>query len=878
MAKPPVKKPKATPEQARQILESQRARIREKYKDDPRKRETALKLFEADPRIQAARRQAGLAPVTTSRLEVENEARKQAGLAPKRVATRKDKIKETARRTIERQKEANKDSWVPEYLRDMGAGMLSGANNGLFGLPARAAAAITGTDNDLMQEYVDQQGQRAPVTNFLGTLGTGLVTGSGAANLVTRGGARLAATASPALQKTGNVLQGLFNFKRGETAKNAGKLALTGAGFGAATEAGRGGDIGTGAVVGAGASVALGGGYKAGQYLFGKAGEVFRTSGANDFFRRYTKTPREVLERRAQEFRDRTGKEPTIYELLDLPDRKALQRLFPRMTPGQQERGADLARKRVEAIPGEVAQVVKEATRGQRKRNIQTLASAQAKARGGQTPTPDEARLAVGAADNPTRLAQLRREEARSIMGPYDARKAVDDFSELIPTTLKPGKKPGEVVEVPNDPEVAAVIRAAAGSARIRPEGEGLTIREITGMITEIKNDLSRGSVIERGVAQRAIDQLEDIIATRHPDVAPALARMNEAWAARSRQIEGMLSTGKQADLNPTNPKNLKRSENIYETPEGATGRAAGQRTELIDDLGAANAPALGTVRQLAESPTTARNIAANIGVPATARITEAARAQSESARRLAAAVKDPNFNPADLEAGDLALLAAGLNPASMAYTKARAAVVAFNRFAQGIGESRSRTLVDMLFSRDPRMTQRAIDALAKAEGGREVLRDIINSAAMMASGGTEDAGGNSDMMLPEEPAAVEDPYAEFSEEVEYPYAEFSEETDDPYAEFSEAPLGEQAVLSVFPDAEITDTLRDPESDLGKKNPGSYHINSEGAVDVRPIPGVSFTEFVETLKAEGYNVVEAIDETKNPSKHATGPHWHIVIE
>jgi hypothetical protein len=876
MAKPPAKSPKATPAQARAAYEKQRQRLVTRYADDPEKRKAALAAYESDPRIQNIRRIAGMPTVTT----------------------RRQAVKETARRVIAEDRAA--PSIVPMALRDAGGALLGSANDALFGLPARGAAAILGIDNELMQEFADQQGQRNSPINLGGTLGAGFVTGSGVARGLAAGGAKLAATGAPLAQEAGNVLQSVFQLRRGQNAANAAKLAGTGAAFGGATEAGKGRSVVEGAAIGAGTGLALGAGYKGGKFLYGKASDVLRLTGADDILRSYTNTTREALQSRIAAFRKQTGAEPTMYELLDLSDRQSLQKVFGRLDRGQQERGAELARARVEAIPGEVAQLARNATRGQRKRNISNLASEQAASRGAPAATTAEARLAVGAADNPTRLAQLRRQEARNIMGPFDERKAVDKFGELVPSeprALNP-KRPGEITDVPTDPEMAAVIKAAAGSARIRTEGgEGLTVREVTGMIQELKSGLTRGSVIERGVAQRAIDHLEGVIATRHPDVAPALARMNEAWAARSRQIEGMLSTRNQADVNPNTARNLQRSENIYETPEGAVGRAAGQRTELLDDLGAANSPALGTVRNLAESQTEARRIAQNIGVPATRQITEAARAQSESARRLATAVRDPKFDVTEIESGDLALLAAGLNPSSMAYTKAKAFTVMLERFGSSIPQTRSRAIVDMLFSRDPAMTQRAINALrSQQEGGREALRAIINAASTAVATGTDQSSDEVATLSPEtapvEEAQAEVDYTTMSDEEllaaleaeeaqgETDYSTMSDEELLAAIEAEEAqgPYGRRVIESLFPDAVITDDNRDPDSDLGRKNPGSYHVGTDGAVDVRPIPGMTFNEFVETLKAEGYNVVEAIDETgKGRSKHATGPHWHVVI-
>lgn len=82
---------------------------------------------------------------------------------------------------------------------------------------------------------------------------------------------------------------------------------------------------------------------------------------------------------------------------------------------------------------------------------------------------------------------------------------------------------------------------------------------------------------------------------------------------------------------------------------------------------------------------------------------------------------------------------------------------------------------------------------------------------------------------------------------------------------------------AVYPNAVITDNVRDPKSALGRANPGSYHVKSHGALDVRPIEGMSFDQYVQGYKDAGYKVIESRDEVKNPSAHATGPHWHIVL-
>lgn len=49
------------------------------------------------------------------------------------------------------------------------------------------------------------------------------------------------------------------------------------------------------------------------------------------------------------------------------------------------------------------------------------------------------------------------------------------------------------------------------------------------------------------------------------------------------------------------------------------------------------------------------------------------------------------------------------------------------------------------------------------------------------------------------------------------------------------------------------------------------------AIDSPRIPGMTFDEYVAKWKREGFNVIEAKDEYKNPSDIATGGHWHIAF-
>lgn len=88
---------------------------------------------------------------------------------------------------------------------------------------------------------------------------------------------------------------------------------------------------------------------------------------------------------------------------------------------------------------------------------------------------------------------------------------------------------------------------------------------------------------------------------------------------------------------------------------------------------------------------------------------------------------------------------------------------------------------------------------------------------------------------------------------------------------------GSAVVQKVFPNARVTSGYRGPDHPLSKKNPKSWHARSEGAVDVAPIPGMTFEQYIAGLKSAGYTVIDARDEQKHPLPWTTGPNWHAVI-
>ena len=94
---------------------------------------------------------------------------------------------------------------------------------------------------------------------------------------------------------------------------------------------------------------------------------------------------------------------------------------------------------------------------------------------------------------------------------------------------------------------------------------------------------------------------------------------------------------------------------------------------------------------------------------------------------------------------------------------------------------------------------------------------------------------------------------------------------------FALVPDATKVISELIPGARITSGLRGPNDPLTKANPRSFHTTG-GAVDIAPIPGMTFGQVAAKLRAAGYKVhKDSRDEVKNPSSHATGPHWHFVI-
>lgn len=839
-------------------------------------RREALELFRADPRMRAVREAAGLAPVYTRKEELR-------GIAKRRVEESRGRRATTNRAiaTAVNPLNANALTSVLDTFGDV-ADAGRAAVTGSLGLDRLGAAIDVISGRDGGRTYSDQldtsraetsaRREQSTVGNVLGTLAGGAAFGG-------VGGAAVRGAGAAIGGRAGQVLQTVGQLREGQRIRNAARLVGTGGVTGGAQAAVEGTDVSTGAATGATAVAALGALGKTGQLLSRPVRDFIGMTGADKLLRRITRTTRSELAQLAQKYRDDTfGAEPTVFELLPLADRNRI--LSRVVAPNDEivEQTTRAIRARGESLGPEMAEATRRIVEPARRQVTRSIARDLRRARGGDPLSGEDLQRVRAATESPLDMEQLPGEEFRAILAPFANQRVADNIDQLLP--IAPRRVGSSIVEEVTDPEVAAAIRAASSTLRNRRQQDGVTVDDISGIMTNLRKVVNQSDdILKIGTAQKALDQLQQILEDRVPQAAQAAREAADAYAARSRMYEGMgegMQTRLRQDVQPgANDRAAQRLRNAYDTSEGAAGRLLGQINRLTTDLGGSPEEALRATISMSRN-SIGRELAQNIGPEEAARIMAAARAQDESARTLAS-ISNKLSGGAEQASPESVITEAvlTLNPGSFAATR----LGALRRLSEMtyIPKNRARTIVDMLFSQDPRMTKRAINALRREEGGERFLTLFAQSIGSSAAGIGQD---------PTSAAAVPvQPQQEFVEEDSPVGGDIGVEEDLPVGEDigveedlpADEPYGRQVIQSLFPEAEITDDVRDPNSPLGQKNPNSYHVTSDGAVDVRPIPGVLFEEFVEQIKQAGYPVIEAIDETVNPSSYATGPHWHIVI-
>jgi hypothetical protein len=691
---------------------------------DPQRRQAALTRFDSDPRAQQLRKMAGLAPLSTAQGDVRAVARKSV-----------------QQRVADAGQDVGKDA---TGFQSASAGIARGA----FGIPEIIAAAgerflpssMTGNNTNASFSNILQMIRAKdtaainanPTAGITGEVGGSLV-GAGAAGKAVMGGARrVAATGAPVLARAARAVENLGTLRKGAKLANAGKLVAAGAAAGGAQAAGTGEDVPTGAVEGAVAAPVVAGGFKAAQVVTRPFRDVLRLSSAGAILSRLTTATRASLEARAATYRQATGAEPTLFELLPLADRNKILKQAVVGKDNIVEQTSNAIRGRAQNLGPEMSARAQQILQPQRTFIQNGLRRDIAQARGGQLADGDEEMIA-NAMESPTDMLHLRDEEARAIMAPHEDTPVTNSLEDLFPHVPGP-----EGTRVGTDPEVAAVIRSSAGVLRQRAPNAGVTAGDITDMISTLRGDLGKGG-IEGRTAERAINHLQDVLDSEAPEAGTAARQMSDAYAARSRMAEGMRE-GDATRLRDevqvgTSRRQARTVRNAFDTPEGAGGRSLGQGNRVLSDLQGSPEEALrATVKQSRGS--TSRPLGQNVGGPEADQLVTAARAQDESAQALASAsAKAQSGSGEGADAEMLVQAIAGLHPSSFITTKAGAMRKLLDMTY--IPESRARTIVDMVFSQSPTMRERALRAIGNEPNGASFLKYLAGTAGQLTVNAT---------------------------------------------------------------------------------------------------------------------------------------------
>nr|GAT42311.1 predicted protein [Mycena chlorophos] len=551
----------------------------------------------------------------------------------------------------------------------------------------------------------------------------------------------------------------------GKISKLASAGAASGALSGAAnsdTLSNAGTNAAEGAVIGAVAAPAAAGALKLAQAAGSKVADFTGLSKATGILKRYVNTTAEELETRRKAFKARTGANPTLFELLPLADRQAVQKMIGILPGTSKEHAAGLIQQRAANIGQEMSARASAIMQPQRQGVIDNIAQDLANSRmpagqQGIVSAADRA-LAERAARDPSVLNDVRRQINRQIMQPHDSQVAAGNVDELVPWALTRAPN-GQVQAIETDPDLSSMIRTAAGIQRLDPNG--VTVSEVTGMISKLRNVANKSADFNQAeTATRAAQHLEQMLPPEARDAFERTSASNQTYKQIAEGWKAGLKSDLRENVDPTGNFQLVR--NQYDTPAGAQGRLLGQASAIDQNLAASPGSSLRNVQQIAENPTTQEAISRNLDAtqqPVTSagtaapgsgqQIADAAQAQTQSAQNLAALNTDKPGPDADLPA-----LASNL----MSLAKGRAVQALLN--AVKLPESQATQLADALFSQNPSQIQRGIGFLRNAgTAGQDALRGLQGAlTASNAAGQTGTAQPPQVPLSPEEEASIANP------------------------------------------------------------------------------------------------------------------------
>lgn len=702
----------------------------------PEAQAKGLRRFDSDPRMQAIRQAAGLAPLRTRQEEIsdiarrnlaEREAkRKAAGFAP--TSDREASVGAGTAR--------NFFFSAPEYIEAAARHFLPGGQS--QGKDFTEELNIVRAENDL-QMGRDTKG------NVVGTVVGALGTGGPVGGLVKSAGAKLAASGTPIVAKAGNILQNLVTLKKGQKAANIAKIAVAGAAGGGAQALGEGSDVGQGALYGAAAPVALVGGAKGLQGVLKISRQATRrfSPSITTAIQEVVKESPDALEARHAQISGQVGENVPLIAALNDQDFDAVSKRLLKTSPDA-----------VRVAKGHVGKYI----RGFMDRMLQHVNNA------GK----------IGDAQNTSigELAQLRTDTADDIMRPI-ANQQIDltqlplDDLERQMTRQIGGRIAGLAPKInealkdlhPDDLAGMGLDASDIANARKLMTDWGMgkpvtaTVREMDSLRRALNaaGGSSQASNPANAMAFRnAAKTIADFVSK---ETGGVYGQMVDTYAAHSRMMEGFETAAAGKRLTDIADDNLR---NNLRTAEGRVGMKAGELFRQREAVTGRPSQAIATAKDFAAQGRLTRpasldpgaaqpgTVTENLGDQAAAGLADASQGETQvlgrmlDTEKLQALTKneDGALSPEEIAYG--AMLSG-----SMALTKARFAsnilnkILGSNKFSPKVAEN----LADMLYSGDPALTQKAMNALRKVGYTDQAISKMMSNAfAIGIAGGGEGA------------------------------------------------------------------------------------------------------------------------------------------
>lgn len=702
----------------------------------PEAQAKGLRRFDSDPRMQAIRQAAGLAPLRT----------------------RKEEIRQVAHDTVQESR-----GRVPDWA----IALKGGVTRSLFGIPERIAAAglkLTGQAGNLsydealeaVRARTDEELALSTGGNIAGQVLGSLAGGGVVGNAVKKGATRLAASGTPIVAKAGNILQSLTTLKKGQKAANVAKIAVAGAAGGGAQALGEGSDVGQGALYGAAAPVALVGGAKGLQGVLKisrQATRRFSPSVTKAIQEVVKESPDALAERHAQ-ISGQVGENVPLIAALNDQDFDAVSKRLLKTSPDA-----------VRVAKGHVGKYI----RGFMDRMLQHVNNA--------GKLGDAQNTSIG------ELAQLRTDTADDIMRPI-ANQQIDltqlplDDLERQMTRQIGGRIAGLAPKInealkdlhPDDLAGMGLDASDIANARKLMTDWGMgkpvtaTVKEMDSLRRALNaaGGSSQASNPANAMAFRnAAKTIADFVSNETDGV---YGQMVDTYAAHSRMMEGFETAAAGKRLTDIADDNLR---NNLRTAEGRVGMKAGELFRQREAVTGRPSQAISAAKDFAAQGRLTRpaslepgaaqpgTVTENLGDQAAAGLADASQGETQvlgrmlDTEKLQALTKneDGALSPEEIAYG--AMLSG-----SMAMTKARFAINVIGKAIDGskkFSPKVAENLADMLYSGDSALTQKAMNALRKVGYTDQAISKMMSNAlAIGIAGGGEGAPNKPGEQVPD--------------------------------------------------------------------------------------------------------------------------------